>query len=70
MSWDLQSTFNKQGWTPLQVGGHVYGVYKAAGNLTYLRVFEAGHEVPAYQPLISLEVFKQTMKLQRLHNVT
>jgi len=30
------------------VGGKVAGVYKNAGSLSYIRVYGAGHMVPAY----------------------
>lgn len=31
------------------VDGVSYGQYKAVGNLNFLRVYEAGHEVPYYR---------------------
>lgn len=33
------------------VNGTAYGEYKTAGNLSWLRVYEAGHEVPYYRTL-------------------
>lgn len=42
--------------------GVVGGTFKTLGNLSWLRVFDSGHEVPAYKPELSLQVFKQTMK--------
>ncbi|KAJ5094611.1 Carboxypeptidase S1 [Penicillium angulare] len=44
------------------VNGTQKGTYKTVNNLSYLRVFEAGHEVPFYQPEVALQVFKQTMQ--------
>jgi len=43
-----------------------YGVFKTAGNLSFLNVFNAGHEVPAYQPVLSLQAFIQTLTQQPL----
>lgn len=43
------------------MNGKKMGEYKNIKNLSWLRVHEAGHEVPAYQPEVALEAFKQTM---------
>ncbi|KAL8386824.1 hypothetical protein RB595_010359 [Gaeumannomyces hyphopodioides] len=48
------------------VGGRQYGEFKTAGSLSWLRVFDAGHEVPFYQPEVSLQAFKQIMQKQPL----
>ncbi|KAL8323934.1 hypothetical protein RB597_008792 [Gaeumannomyces tritici] len=44
------------------VGGKQYGEFKTAGSLSWLRVFDAGHEVPFYQAEVSLQAFKQIMQ--------
>ncbi|CEL52453.1 hypothetical protein RSOLAG1IB_00994 [Rhizoctonia solani AG-1 IB] len=44
----FSSEFRQQTWSNWTVAGHPAGVYKNAGTLSYLRVYEAGHEVPAY----------------------
>jgi carboxypeptidase C (cathepsin A) len=46
---------------PYTVNGKKYGEYKTSGNLSWLRVYEAGHEVPAYQPEAALAAFILTM---------
>ncbi|KAH7211436.1 Alpha/Beta hydrolase protein [Fusarium oxysporum] len=43
------------------VGGKKYGEFKTSGNLSWLRVYGAGHEVPAYQPEAALAAFIATM---------
>lgn len=49
------------------VRGHPAGVYKNAGKFSYLRVFGAGHEVPAYKwwgihrGEAALQMFEQIM---------
>ncbi|PNP78538.1 hypothetical protein FNYG_08168 [Fusarium nygamai] len=43
------------------VGGKEYGEFKTCGNLSWLRVYGAGHEVPAYQPEAALAAFIATM---------
>ncbi|KAF9524176.1 serine carboxypeptidase [Crepidotus variabilis] len=42
------SAYHSQAWTPYEVHGQVTGQYKAAGTFAYLRIYGAGHEVPAY----------------------
>jgi carboxypeptidase D len=44
------------------VDGVVKGTYKNVDNLSWLRVFNSGHEVPAFQPEIALQAFKQTLQ--------
>lgn len=48
------------------VGGKAYGEYKTSGNLNWLRVYGAGHEVPAYQPQAALAAFISIMSKQPL----
>ncbi|KAK3988405.1 Alpha/Beta hydrolase protein [Cladorrhinum sp. PSN332] len=52
---------------PLTVNGQVYGEYKTVDNLSWLRVYNSGHFVPYYQPLMSLEVFVQTIYGAPIH---
>lgn len=58
--------FNSKSLVPYTVGGVQYGVFKTADNLSFLNVFNAGHEVPAYQPALALQAFIQTLSLQPL----
>ncbi|KAI0170145.1 putative carboxypeptidase S1 [Pestalotiopsis sp. NC0098] len=44
------------------VNGTELGQFKTVDNLSFLRVYEAGHEVPYYQPELALQVFTQTMQ--------
>ncbi|MCJ1418897.1 hypothetical protein MMC32_005248 [Xylographa parallela] len=56
-----QSAFAAAPLVSYTVGGTQTGTFKSVGNLSFLRVFAAGHEVPYYQPATALQVFKQTM---------
>jgi len=54
--------FNAMDVSNYTVNGVAGGTFKSVGNLSWLRVFGAGHEVPYYQPELALQVFKQTMQ--------
>ena len=41
--------------------GIVHGQVKQAGRFSHVRVYEAGHEVPFYQPVISLAIFERAI---------
>ena len=42
-------TYKQQTFEPYLVDGQVTGQYKNAGTFSYIRVYGAGHEVPAYK---------------------
>ncbi|KAF1984927.1 putative serine carboxypeptidase [Aulographum hederae CBS 113979] len=39
----------------------VHGQVKQVGNLAFARVYESGHEVPFYQPLVALEMYERVV---------
>ncbi|KAL8952787.1 MAG: hypothetical protein Q9222_001334 [Ikaeria aurantiellina] len=49
-------------YTPFMVDGTEYGEVREYGNFSFLRIYEAGHEVPFYQPLASLEFFRRVLE--------
>lgn len=53
--------FNAAGYVPMVVDGVEYGETREFGNFSFTRVYEAGHEVPYYQPLASLQLFNRTI---------
>lgn len=53
--------FRKAGYTPLLVNGTEYGESREYGNFSFTRVYEAGHEVPFYQPEASLQLFNRSI---------
>jgi carboxypeptidase C (cathepsin A) len=55
------AAFKAKPVVPYTVSGVSKGTFKNVGNLSWLRVFGAGHEVPYYQPEAALQAFKQTM---------
>ncbi|TPX21132.1 hypothetical protein DIZ76_015085 [Coccidioides immitis] len=53
--------FRAAGYAPLLVDGVEYGQIREYGNFSFSRIYEAGHEVPYYQPLASLQYFNRTL---------
>ena len=61
LEWPQSRAFSGKRLAPYTVNGQTKGSFKTVGNLSWLKVFDAGHEVPYYQPETALQVFKQTM---------
>lgn len=40
--------------------GRVHGQVKQANNYAFVRIYQAGHEVPFYQPVVSLTMFERS----------
>ncbi|OQE31535.1 hypothetical protein PENSTE_c001G02100 [Penicillium steckii] len=53
--------FRKSGYAPFLVDGVEFGETREYGNFSFTRVYEAGHEVPFYQPVASLQLFNRTL---------
>lgn len=53
--------FNAAGYVPFLVDDCEYGEVRQYGNFSFLRIYESGHEVPFYQPVASLELFKRVL---------
>lgn len=46
--------------------GQVHGQVRQSGLYSFVRIYEAGHEVPFYQPLASLEMFERAISRKDL----
>lgn len=54
--------FRAAGYAPLQTNAtYVGGRVRQHGNFSFTRVFQAGHEVPAYQPQTAYEIFHRAL---------
>ncbi|KAH8664632.1 carboxypeptidase-like protein S1 [Xylariales sp. PMI_506] len=56
-----QTEFANTALAPYTVDGVELGQFKTVDNLSFLRVYKAGHEVPYYQPQLALQAFTQTL---------
>ena len=53
--------FAAAGYAPFTVDGTEYGEVRQYGNFSFLRMYESGHEVPFYQPVGALEMFRRVL---------
>lgn len=53
--------FRAASYHPFIVNGVAYGEVREHGKFSFTRVYEAGHEVPYYQPEASLELFRRAL---------
>jgi len=53
----FSSLYKEQVFSTFMVRGQSAGLYKNAGTFSYVRIFGAGHEVPAYKVCIGIRGF-------------
>lgn len=53
--------FRAAPYAPFTVDGIEYGEVRQYGNFSFTRIYEAGHEVPFYQPVAALEMFRRVL---------
>ncbi|KAI2625042.1 peptidase [Hypoxylon sp. NC1633] len=56
-----KAEFANAGYAPFVVDGTEYGESRQHGNFSFTRVYESGHEVPYYQPVAALELFRRVL---------
>lgn len=57
-----QSAFANAGYQDVVVNStYIGGQVRQYGNLSFTRVYEAGHEVPAYQPETAFKIFQRAL---------
>lgn len=60
--WASQKDFARAGYTPLVLSPvHSGGLTRQFGNLSFTRVYQAGHLVPSYQPEAAYEIFMRAL---------
>jgi len=56
------AAFKAAGYAQLHTNAtYVGGMVRQHGNLSFARVFQSGHEVPAYQPDTAFQIFNRTL---------
>lgn len=58
IDWEKKDVFVSKRFTPWNVNGKQAGEFRQVDNLTFLRVYDAGHMVPMDQPVNSLSMIK------------
>ena len=61
--YQYSSSFADAGYTPISIAGGLRsaGQVRQHGNLSFSRVYQAGHAVPAYQGEASYEIFMRSL---------
>lgn len=54
---NTSAEFRASNYTSFVVDGEEFGVVRQYGNYSFLRLYEAGHQTPYYQPKASLAHF-------------
>ncbi|KAF8574796.1 alpha/beta-hydrolase [Ramaria rubella] len=69
MDWYGNETLHNTPFTNITVGGKPVAAVQNVDNFSFARVYESGHEVPAFQPQAAFEIFKQVIAKEQLHSV-
>ncbi|KIL66054.1 hypothetical protein M378DRAFT_161281 [Amanita muscaria Koide BX008] len=69
MNWYGQARLQNTPLVNMTINGKVAAQYVNVDNFTFARVYEAGHEVPAFQPAAAFEIFRQVVAGEQLHSV-
>ncbi|KAF9457904.1 alpha/beta-hydrolase [Collybia nuda] len=69
MDWYGKERLQNAEFTNMTLGGKAVAAIKNIDNFTFARVYESGHEVPAFQPEAALEIFRQVVNREPLHSV-
>ncbi|KAL8931523.1 MAG: hypothetical protein Q9216_007173, partial [Gyalolechia sp. 2 TL-2023] len=57
-----RSSFNSAGYAPIQTNAsYTGGLVRQYGNFSFSRVFQAGHEIPSYQPETAYRIFNRAI---------
>lgn len=57
-----RSSFNSAGYAPIHTNStYTGGLVRQHGNFSFSRVFQAGHEIPSYQPETAYRIFNRAI---------
>ncbi|KAK7042570.1 Alpha/Beta hydrolase protein [Favolaschia claudopus] len=69
MDWYGKQRLANTPFRNMTIDGAAVAAIKNVDNFSFARVYEAGHEVPAFQPVAALEIYKQVVAKEHLHSV-
>ncbi|THU97491.1 alpha/beta-hydrolase [Dendrothele bispora CBS 962.96] len=69
MDWFGKEQLANTPFTNMTIDGAPVAAIQNVANFSFARVFEAGHEVPAFQPEAAFEIFRQIINMEQLHSV-
>ncbi|KAF9452095.1 alpha/beta-hydrolase [Macrolepiota fuliginosa MF-IS2] len=69
MDWYGKERINNAPFTNMTIDGKAVAAIQNVDNFSFARVFESGHEVPAFQPEAAFEIFRQIINKEQLHSV-
>lgn len=62
IDYEFSDEFRAAGYAPVVINDtYIGGQVRQHGNLSFTRVYEAGHEVPAYQPETAFKIFQRAL---------
>jgi len=62
IAYSSKSQFQAAGYQAIHLNdSSVYGQVRQYGNLSFSRVYQAGHQVPSYQPAVSYAIFMRAL---------
>ncbi|KAI0089549.1 alpha/beta-hydrolase [Irpex rosettiformis] len=70
MDWFGNETLHNTPFTNITIHGEPVAAIQNVGNFSFARVFQAGHEIPAFQPEAAFEIFSQILRGEQLHSVS
>ncbi|RPA93452.1 carboxypeptidase S1 [Choiromyces venosus 120613-1] len=66
LEYPFKKKFASAGYQKLLVDDIVGGEVREHGNFSFVRVYQAGHNIPAYQPLVSFKIFQRILQRKDL----
>ncbi|KAI0634438.1 alpha/beta-hydrolase [Trametes polyzona] len=69
MDWHGNQTLHETPFTNITVHGKTVAAVQNVENFSFARVYEAGHEIPAFQPEAAFNIFSQVVAGEPLHSV-
>ncbi|KAJ7206486.1 alpha/beta-hydrolase, partial [Mycena pura] len=69
MDWYGKARLAATPFTNMTINNAAVAAIQNVDNFSFARVYASGHEVPAFQPVAALEIFKQVINMEQLHSV-